>query len=237
LTDDVITAVLAKLTSGVTTISAVSLEWGDPNGLLAIIMEEMQQKQSNTIAIVKHPDRKTYNSWAKIILEKGNCVMRSAELKAQGRKKPFLNMRNNVAYAATIRCLFVQLKVHPELLLSTDDVSILVHPSMSALKPMVIAPKIALEWLRQNGIGVSTTAQELYKQRMITFKITISRTYDVSTSIIVYDRSFLEYKDKPAIYDMGDRLYVVLAHPGIDQQLLEFYIECGCIEPQEMALR
>jgi hypothetical protein len=36
---------------------------------------------------------------------------------------------------------------------------------------------------------------------------------------------------------MGDRLYVVLAHPGIDQQLLEFYIECGCIEPQEMALR
>ena len=72
---------------------------------------------------------------------------------------------------------------------------------------------------------------------MITFKFTISRTYDVSTSIIVYDQSFAEYKDNPATYDMGERLYLVLAHPGNDQRVLEFYIECGCIESQKMGLR
>jgi hypothetical protein len=36
---------------------------------------------------------------------------------------------------------------------------------------------------------------------------------------------------------MGDHIYVALAHPGIDQQVLEQYIEQVAIEPQEKALR
>lgn len=106
------------------------------------------------------------------------------------------------------------------------------------MKPVVIAPKVALKWLAQNGIGVSVLAEELYKQRMITFKITISRTYAVATVIIVYHKSFEDDKVRPAIYDMGDHIYIALAHPGIDQQVLEQYIEqVAFIEPQEKALR
>lgn len=146
-------------------------------------------------------------------------------------------MRNNVAYAATLRCLFVHRDVHPEMLASTDDVSMLVHATMSDVKPIVIAPRVALKWLAENGIGVSTSAQELYKQRMITFKLTITRTFDVAKVMIVYDRAFDDCKEKPKIYSMGDRFYVAMAHPGIDQQILEEYIECGCIEPEEVLLR
>jgi hypothetical protein len=237
LTENVIVAVLKKLTKGAMNIDAVPSEMGHPNGLLSIIMKEIQLQQSNPLAIPKSPDKKTYDAWATIILSRGDCSLRSAELKAKGHKKPFLNLRNNVAFAAVMRCLFTHRNVHPELLLSTDDVSILVHQSMSDMKPVVIAPKVALKWLAENGIGVSVSAEELYKQRMITFKITISRTYPVAIVIIVYDRTFVDDKDRPAIYDMGDHIYVALAHPGIDQQVLEQYIEQVAIEPQEKALR
>jgi len=221
LTENVIVAVIKKLTTGAMNISAVPLEMNNPDGLLSIIMKEIQLQQSNPYAIPKPPDKKTYDAWAEIILSRGDCSLRAAELKAKGRKKPFLNLRNNVAFAAVMSCLFTHRNVHPELLLSTDDVSILVHPSMSDMRPVVIAPKVALKWLEQNGIGVSVSAEELYKQRMITFKITISRTYAVAEVIIVYDRSFEEEKLRPAIYDMGDHIYVALAHPSIDQQVLE----------------
>ena len=237
LTENVIVAVLNKLSTGAMSISAVPLEMNHPSGLLSIIIQEIQLQQSNPHAIPKPPDKKTYDAWVGIILSRGDCSIRSAELKAKGRKKPFLNLRNNVAFAAVMSCLFTRRNVHPELLLSTDDVSILIHPSMSDMKPVVIAPKVALKWLAENGIGVSVSAEELYKQRMLTFKITISRTYPVAIVIIVYDRSFEEEKVRPAIYDMGDHIYVALAHPGIDQQVLEEYIEQAAIEPQEIALR
>ena len=118
-------------------ISAVPLEMNHPSGLLSIIMEEIQLQQSNPLAIPKSPNKKTYDTWAGIILSRGDCSIRSAELKAKGRKKPFLNLRNNVAFAAVMSCLFTHRNVHPELLLSTDDVSILIHPSMSDMKPVV----------------------------------------------------------------------------------------------------
>ena len=114
LTETVITAVLKKLTEGAMTISAVSLEMGDPNSLYEVIRKEIQNQQNNTLAIFKMPDAKTQKAWATIILERGDCALRKAELKARGRKKPFLNLRNNVAYAATIRSLFVHKNVHPE---------------------------------------------------------------------------------------------------------------------------
>ena len=237
LTETVINAVLVTLTLGAMTISAVSLEMGNPNSLYEIIRKEIQNQQSNKLAVFNLPDWKTQKAWAALILERGDCARRKAELKARGRKKPFLNLRNNVAYAAVVRCLFVHRNVHPEMLMSTDDVAIIVHASMSDIKPIVIAPKVALKWLAENGIGVSTSAQELYKQRMITFKISITRSYDVCTVMIVYDRALDHCKNKPTIYSMGARFYIALAHPGIDQQILEEYIECGCILPEADMLR
>ena len=112
-------------------ISAVPLEMNHPSGLLSIIMEEIQLQQSNPLAIPKSPNKKTYDTWAGIILSRGDCSIRSAELKAKGRKKPFLNLRNNVAFAAVMSCLFTHRNVHPELLLSTDDVSILSYPPVN----------------------------------------------------------------------------------------------------------
>ena len=237
LTEGVIVAVLKTLNDKTITLQAVSLERGDPNSLYQVILKEIQAQQSNTVALVKEPDWKTLQSWAAEVLKRGDCVKRVAELKARGRKKPFLNLRNNVAYAATLRCLFVYRGVHPEMLASTDDVSILVHATMSDVKPVVLAPRVALKWLAENGIGVSTSAQELFKQRMVTLKLTITRTFDVAKVMIVYDRAFDDCKEKPKIYSMGERFYIALAHPGIDQQILEFYIECGCIEPEEALLR
>jgi hypothetical protein len=94
--------VVKKLTTGAMSISAVPLEIAHPNGLLSIIMKEIQLQQSNPHAIPKSPDKKTYEAWAAIILSRGNCRLRSAELKAKGRKKQFLNLRNNVAFAAVM---------------------------------------------------------------------------------------------------------------------------------------
>ena len=52
----------------------------------------------------------------------------------------------------------------------------------------------------------------------------------------VYDKTFEDCKDKAAIYDMGKHIYVALTHPGLDQQLLEEYIEQAAIEPEEIKL-
>ena len=237
LTDEVIEAVLKLVNTATMNISGIPLEYGNPQGLLAVIMKVIQDRQKNPHALPKKPDKKTYEAWSAKILQKGECVKRLAEVKALGRKKPFINIRNSVAFAAVVSCLFNHREIHPELLLSTDDVSMLVHPSMDNMKPVVIAPRTALKWLAENGIGVTVSAEELYKQRMITFKITISRSYAVATVIILYDRAFEDLKTRPAIYDMSEHIYVALAHPGIDQQVLEEYIEQAAIEPQEKALR
>ena len=232
LTEPVITEVLRKMTTGALRIESISLEPGAPNSLYTVIMDAIKAEQNNPHAAAPKVDWKTKKDWAKIILARGNCVSRIGEIKAKGRKKAYIDLRNRVAYAATIRCLFVHRSVNPELLASTDDVSILVHRTMSDKKPILLAPKTALKWLQENGIGLSMSAQEIYKQRMITFKITITRSKAICIVIILYDKKLEEYKNAPAVYSMGECIYVVLAHPSIDQKVLEYYIECACIEKE-----
>ena len=237
LTEEVIQAVLGRITTGAYTIDSIELTRGAPNSLHQVISEEIKKKQNNTLANPPPVDWKTQKEWARTIMIRGDCIQRLAEIKAKGRKDAYMNIRNPFAFASVMNCLYNFRGVHPELLLSTDDISILIHPSMSDKKPIVIAPKVALEWLQQNNIGVSVSAHELYKQRMITIKLTISRTRDVMKALIVYDRSFADCVEKPKIYSMGNRIYVALAHPSINQQVLEYYFQVRCIEPEAEILK
>ena len=126
----IIAAVLTRLENAAVRIETVSLERGNPNSVYAIIMEEIRKAQPNPLAEIQQPAWKTQKEWAVTLMQRG-CAARVGEVKAKGRKKPFLNLRNGVAYAGTIRALFVHRFVHPEMLISIDDVSHLVHATMS----------------------------------------------------------------------------------------------------------
>jgi hypothetical protein len=232
---EIVKEVMQLLTEKSMTLETVSLERGNPNSLSALIMERIRAHQVNKINLPKEPSWNTQKKWTKKVLALGG-INRKGEVKNQTRKTAISLLRNCVAYASVIRCIFVHHKVHPEMMVTTDDMSVLVHKTMDQ-KPSLITTKAAKDWLRANGLGVSMSNEEIYKQRMITFKITISIKRYVCVIMLVYDRDFTNNKEKPSIYPMGDHTYVALVHPVIDMVALEYYCATLCIEPEIDILR
>ena len=90
-----------------------------------------------------------------------------ADVKSDSRLKAFKNIRNQVSCAAVMKFIFQT--VHYSMFSSCDDVSILVN-KMDDIKPKVILPKEAIEFLHAHHISVSTDGTQ-EQQRMITFNL------------------------------------------------------------------
>jgi hypothetical protein len=97
-------------------------------------------------------------------------------------------------------------------------------------KVAVLTTKEADTFLRKAGIGTSASVDESYKQRMITFHISMAPSKVISVVMKVYDRSFEEMKEQPKVYHMGGYLYIVLCHPSINQQDLYYFIQTTVVE-------
>lgn len=114
-------------------------------------------------------------------------VVRPADVKSASRLKAFENIRNQVACAAMM--MYIYRSVDYTQFFSADDISILVN-KMDGVKPKIILPKEAIEFLNAHHISVSTDgAQE--QQRMITFNLRIGGGGSAPSKIIKFaDRNF-----------------------------------------------
>ena len=161
-------------------------------------------------------------------------MFRPADVKSYSRLKAFENIRNQVSCAAAIRNVFES--VNYRLFFSCDDVSILVN-KMDDIKPKVILPKEAIEFLNTHHLSVSTDgAQE--QQRMITLNLCIGGGCDAPSKVIKFaDRNFEGLKIRPKIVMLESDLSVILYHPSMDETQLNVWMFQICIIPQLELLR
>jgi hypothetical protein len=175
-------------------------------------------------------DPKTVKKYQK----KAAGVMRSADVKSDSRLKAFENIRNQVACAAMMK--YVYQSVHYTQFFSCDDVSILVN-KMDGVKPKVILPKEAIEFLNAHHLSVSTDGPQ-EQQRMITFNLCIGGGGNAPSKIIKFaDRNFEDLKERPKIVKLADDLSIILYHPALDEVVLNIWMFQICIIPQLERLR
>jgi hypothetical protein len=206
---------------------------GGRESVVEICLAEIQKDQHNQLVKPPTPSKKTIDVW----LEQIGAHYAKADVKGKGRSPAFLNIRNGLSLAAAMRVMFSVVK--PGLLLSTDDVSVMVHRTLMDEKPVVVTVEAAEEFLSE--INVSTGTDDgtgNFKQRMLTFSLTVGGEGDNVCDVIkVCDRSFVEHADKPDVRDMGDGVYVILYHPSLDKEVLQQYMyECAII-PEALKLR
>ena len=161
-------------------------------------------------------------------------MIKPADVKSDSRLKAFENIWNQVSCAATMKYIFQT--VHYSLFFSCDDVSILVN-KMDDVKPKVVLPKEAIEFLNSHHLSVSTDgAQE--QQRMITFNICIGGGCEAPSKVIKFaDRNFEGLKERPKIIMIQPDLSVMLYHPSLDKMQLNVWMFQVCIIPQLELLR
>ena len=161
-------------------------------------------------------------------------VVKPADVKSASRLKAFENIRNQVSCAAMM--MYIYRSVDYTQFFSADDVSILVN-KMDGVKPKVILPKEAIEFLNSHHISVSTDGAH-EQQRMITFNLCIGGGGTAPSKIIKFaDRNFDDLKVRPKIIMLGDDLSVILYHPALDEIQLNIWMFQICIIPQLERLR
>lgn len=146
-----------------------------------------------------------------------------ADVKSIARQKAFLDLRNPLSLCAVLKVIFEE--VSPTNFLSSDDVSVMLN---SWDKPKVITTREAKEWLASHNIGVSKTEAE-QQRRMIQFNFTAAGDGDLVCSIAkIADHNFTEFKDEPAVFDVGGQFYVMLYHTSTPAEVVakNMYLKC-----------
>lgn len=143
--------------------------------------------------------------------EIGAVVVNKADKKTIARTKAYLNMRNPLLLCATLGVLKNSVQLHPDLYLSSDDVSVLLNDGE---KPRCIATKEAQMILDKHNLGVSVTVEEM-KRRVVTFNVTINADSVVCTVVKIVDHRF-KFLDKPLVLHMENNLYVMLYPHGFN---------------------
>ena len=136
-------------------------------------------------------------------------------------------------------CLEVVLaNVDPRLILSVDDVSILLNAMGD--KPTVLTTKEATKILKDHQLSVSTT-RDTKKQRILTFSGQMFSTGESFTIVKYPDRNFPDYmKKQPKMYrgvGDGSNIYYMYYHPEIDPVDLAFYQYENIIVPHAIEVR
>ena len=155
-----------------------------------------------------------------------------SDVKAKARQKAFLNLRNPLSLCASLTV--VSQEVDSELFFSSDDVSILVN---GWDKPTVITTKEAQNILNEQNISISTT-EDSAKRRVIVFNFTISKHGNLICSVIkLYDSNFVDFRKKPKVYKLEEKMYVMLCHPDISDGLIQLWMYKLCIIPDAISFR
>ena len=125
--------------------------------------------------------------------------------------------------------------VDPRLILSVDDVSIMLNNWNE--KPTVLTTKATTKFLSEHKPSVSTT-RDKKKQRMLTFSGQMFSTGESFTIIKYQDKNFCpKMKTQPKMYwgvGDGSNVYYMYYHPEID---LAYYQYENIIVPHAMEVR
>ena len=121
--------------------------------------------------------------------------------------------------------------------IQSDDLSIMLFPSMSTEKPKVVTTPEAQKWLDDFNRSTSFTPDEIYKQRVMGIHISLQYDAAICKVLKLYDRSFETCKELPKIFSMGDHWYVACCHPSLSQLQLAYSVATLCTEVEGDLLR
>lgn len=157
---------------------------------------------------------------------------RIADVKNSTRFKAFDNIRNPISLCAVLYSIYGL--VDPELVFSSDDVSVLLNEWS---KPEVLTTKAAAKILDEQNIGVSVV-EDRDTRRVVAMNITISALGMCPCKIIkIADRNFTEYRETPLLFRMEPDLFLMLYHPDCDAKKVNYYQYNNCICPCVRMLR
>lgn len=209
------------MNSQLTLASASFASWS----MKTFAKEVMKIRQLKAPTVTNLPHRNTLSKYVK---KSEALVIQKADLKPKSRKPALENIRNQLSYCAMQHVL--QKHVRKELIFSSDDVSVLINQFD---KPKVLTTKEAMNHLAAHNLGVSTTSVEKLQERVATFNCTISADFELLCKIIkIVDKEFFAYKNRPAIFYMGDHLYVMMYCYGMSETLVNYYMYVTCIIPE-----
>ena len=221
-----------RITQGSMNFETVRLTGDREQTLRGLITKHMKAAQTNSLADLPTFSDKTWKKW----MERIGGVVRLGDKKAKARINTKC-IRTPLAYAAVLSSVFTHGNLSFETFIQSDDLSIMLFPSMLAEKPQVVTNAAALAWLREYSRGVSFTPGEIYKQRVMGIHISLQYDCAISKVLKIYDRSFECCKTAPKIFEMGDHWYVACCHPSLDQLALAYHVAVLCTEREGERLR
>lgn len=123
------------------------------------------------------------------------------------RFEAYNNIRNNISLYAMMMIIYES--VDPELLFSTDDVSIVLN-DWSKCPDVIITPKDQ-SYLEKNNINAAIT-ENITKRRCVTFSVTIHGNGNVAAFVIkIGDNELVTNKQYPRVLGPFDgNIYVIL---------------------------
>jgi hypothetical protein len=158
LTEEMLKAVYTEITRRSMDYNSIRTGAGGEYTLAKLVFQEMQKHQTNPLARrLREVDAHTKKKW---VMQLG-VVVRAAQKKPRSRQGS-LDMRNPMSYAAGLRYLFREAKVSFELVVTSDDVSIMIHPMVDKEVVKVITTKEAIAWLEKHNKVCDLYSQLLY---------------------------------------------------------------------------
>ena len=188
-----------------------------------LILTTIQSKQINTLAVLPTFSADTWNTYMDII----GARVRKGDVKAKARQRT-KELRTPLSFCSVLRSLWIDAHLSARCFYQSDDISLLIHPSMDQ-KDKLITTAEAIEWLDAQSRSVATTNEEAYKQRIMGIHITLHYDGPLCVVLKVYDKKF-PYKEKPKIIELDDGWYACLAHPSISQFTLGCYVSALCVK-------
>jgi hypothetical protein len=199
----------------------------DPDSFANICLKVIADDSLNPLYEQPMPDPKTVKVWQ----EQVNGFVRKADKKSTGRQAALVNIRKQLSLMCALPVLYEI--IDPEMLFSTDDVSILVHKSMDDEKPKVITTEEAIKWLKAAGLSVSHLDNDFYCQRLVQFSLTLAggNSGKVPCKVIkICDYQF--NVENPQLFKMPEQIYVLCYHPKTDKTELASLVYRRAICPE-----
>lgn len=148
-----------------------------------------------------------------------------ANVKSVARTKQFEDIKNPMSLCGVLQ--YLSDIVQPEHYYSSDDVSVLLN---GWDKPKVVTTKEAQKFMQDQNLGVSVTEAE-QQRRVLTFNVTIAADGTLASAVAkVRDHEFLDYKEEPAVFDVGDGFFVCCCHTSCPEEVVATYIYRKCIQ-------
>jgi len=149
----------------------------------------------------------------------------AADVKSVSRTKQFEDIKNPMSLCGVLQ--YLSDIVQPEHYYSSDDVSVLLN---GWEKPRVVTTKEAQKFMADQNLGVSATEAE-QQRRVLTFNVTIAADGTLASAVAkVRDHELIDFKEQPAIFDVGDGFFVCCCHTSCPEEVVSTHIYRKCIQ-------